>query len=216
MTLAPGQPVKTVAVLGRDQNLPGSYRIASCSFRNDQALVVRISNVWPSELLAVRLSNGEVIMRNTYDTPELRSGLIASADSSLVAENSSKSVGQLQGPNAQSTIIRRVSDLAVVATLAPTMEVLAFNSDDSLVLVATNGWVGGQPTALAVIDLRSGQSIWTYNGPGMFGNALAQPGGRDFAIYVRKTGVEDPLTDVMIVHADGTATDFPRRYTPAW
>jgi hypothetical protein len=50
----------------------------------------------------------------------------------------------------------------------------------------------------------------------MFGTALAQPGGRDFAIYVRKPTVQDPLTDLIIVHADGTATDFPRRYAPAW
>src|ERR1700681_346457 len=69
---------------------------------------------------------------------------------------------------------------------------------------------------MQVWDLRSGQPIWTYNGPGMFGNALAEPGGRDFAIYVRKPAVQDPLTDLMIVHADGTVTDFPRRYAPAW
>jgi hypothetical protein len=41
---------------------------------------------------------------------------------------------------------------------------------------------GGLPTAMAVIDLASGQMLWTYTGPGMFGTALAQPGGRDFAI----------------------------------
>jgi hypothetical protein len=214
VTVAQGQPVKSVAVLGRDQNLPGSYRIASCSFRNDQAIVVRISNVWPSQFLVVRLSDGQVILSNTYDKPELLSNLVASADSKLIAENASKSVGQLQGQTAPATRIRRVADVTVVATLPPTVQVLAFNGDDSLVLVATNGWVGGQPTALAVIDLQSGQSIWSYNGPGMFGNALAQPGGRDFAIYVRKPAVQDPLTDLMIVHADGTATDFPRRFNP--
>ena len=96
------------------------------------------------------------------------------------------------------------------------MEVLAFNGDGSLVLVATNGWVGGQPTALAIIDLKSGQSIWSYTGPGMFGNALAQPGGRDFAHLRRKPAVQGPLTDLMIVHADGTAVDFPRRFQPTW
>ena len=50
----------------------------------------------------------------------------------------------------------------------------------------------------------------------MFGNVVAQPGGQDFAIYVRNPTAGDPLTDLMIIHADGTATDFPRRYTPAW
>ena len=96
------------------------------------------------------------------------------------------------------------------------MGVLAFNSDDSLVLVTTTPWVGGQPTAMAVIDLASNQILWRYIGPGMFGGSVAQPGGRDFAIYVRKPRVEDPLTDVTIVHGDGTATDFPQRYQPSW
>jgi hypothetical protein len=50
----------------------------------------------------------------------------------------------------------------------------------------------------------------------VFGNALAQPGGSDFAIYVRKPTVDDPLTDLMIVSANGAVIDFPRRFTPAW
>ena len=215
VTLVPGQAVKTVVALPSGQAGPGGYRIASCSFRNDEALVVR-SSQGPSELLAVRLSTGKITSLDTYATPELLSDLVASADSTLIAENSSKSIGQLQGQNAPSTIIRRLSDQSVVLTLAPTMGVLAFNSDDSLVLVNTSPWAGGTPTALAVIDVQSGQTIWSYNGPGMFGNAIAQPGGRDFAIYVRKPTVQDPLTDLMIVHADGTAVDFPRRYAPAW
>jgi hypothetical protein len=215
VTLAPGQPVKTVVALPSGQAGPGGYRIASCSFRNDEALVVRSSQS-PSELLAVRLSTGKITSLDTYATPELLSDLVASADSTLIAENSSKSIGQLQGQNAPSTIIRRLSDQSVVLTLAPTMGVLAFNSDDSLVLVNTSPWAGGTPTALAVIDVHSGQTIWSYNGPGMFGNVVAQPDGRDFAIYVRKPNVQDPLTDLILVHADGTAVDFPRRYAPAW
>jgi hypothetical protein len=215
VTLAPGQAVKTVVALPSGQAGPGGYRIASCSFRNDEALVVR-SSQGPAELLAVRLSTGKITSLDTYATPELLSDLVASADSTLIAENSSKSIGQLQGQNAPSTIIRRLSDQSVVLTLAPTMGVLAFNSDDSLVLVNTSPWAGGTPTALAVIDVQSGQTIWSYNGPGMFGNVVAEPGGRDFAVYVRNPTVQDPLTDLMIVHADGTAVDFPRRYAPAW
>jgi hypothetical protein len=215
VTMAPGQAVKPVAVLGSDQGPASSYRIASCSFRNDEAIIVRSFNPSPTDLLALRLSNGQVVSRNIYDSQGSISNVVASADSILVAENSSKSIG-LQSQTAPSTLIRRASDRSIVATLDPTMGVLAFNSDDSLVLVYTTPWAGGLPTALAVIDVRSGRTIWTYNGPGMFGNAIAQPGGRDFALYVRKTGVEDPLTDLMIVHADGTTAGFPRRYEPAW
>ncbi len=216
VTFAPGQAVKAVAVLGSDQSLPGSYRIASCSFRNDQALVVRSSNPSPAEALAVRISTGQVTSLVKYATPEMLSNVVVSADSTLIAENSSQSVGQLQGQDAPATVIRRVSDRGILVKMDPSFGVLAFNSDDSLALVATTPWVGGAPTAMQVWDLRSGQPVWTYNGPGMFGNAIGQPGGRDFAIYVRKPTVQDPLTDLMIVHADGTVSDFPRRYEPAW
>jgi hypothetical protein len=216
VTLAPGQAVKAVAVLGYDQQLPSSFRIASCSFQNDEALVVRNVNPWPAELLAVKLSNGKVTSRATYATPGLLADVVASKDSTLIAENSSQSVEPQNAPMAPSTIIRRLSDQSVVIKLDPTMGVLAFNSDDSLALVNTSPWAGGTPTAMAIIDLKSGQVLWNYTGPGMFGNAIGQPGGRDFAIYVRNPAVEDPLTDLMIVHADGTAVDFPGRYAPAW
>jgi hypothetical protein len=210
VTFAPGQAVKAVAVLGT------GYRIASCSFHSDEALVVRSSNQSPAEVLAVRISTGQVTSLVKYATPEMLSNVVVSADSTLIAENSSQSVGQLQGQNAPTTVIRRVSDRGILVKMDPSFGVLAFNSDDSLALVTTTPWVGGAPTAMQVWDLRSGQPIWTYNGPGMFGNALAQPGGSDFAIYVRNPTVGDPLTDLMIVSADGAVIDFPRRYTPAW
>ena len=216
VTLAPGQAVKSVAVLGHDQSLPPSFRIASYSFRSDEAIVVRSVNIWPSELLAVQLSSGKVTSLSTYATPELLANVVASKDSTLIAENSSQSVVPQQGQTAPSTIIRRVSDQSVVIKLAPTIGVLAFNSDDSLVLLNTTPWAGGTPTAMSIIDLKSGQELCNYNGPGMFGNAIGQPAGRDFAIYVRKPAVEDPLTDVTIVHVDGTVSAFPRRYEPAW
>jgi hypothetical protein len=217
VTLMPGQAVFPVAVLGHDQGLPGSYRIASCSFQHGFAIVVRSSpsSGQPAELLEVRLGSGQVFSLFTYARPDLLSNVVASSDSKFIAENSSQSIAQIAA-GAPNTIIRSATDRSVVATLPPTMGVLAFNSDDSLVLVTTTPWVGGLPTALAVIDVQSGQTIWTYSGPGMFGNAIAEPNGRDFAIYVRNPNVNDPLTDLMIVHADGTATDFPRRFQPAW
>jgi hypothetical protein len=215
VTLMPGAAPYPVAVLGRDQSLPGSYRIASCSIKEDRAIVVRSSNPAPAEVLEVRLSTGQVSPLFKYSSPDLLANVVASSDSKFIAENSGQSVGQA-GTGAPNTTIRRVLDNSVVATLPPTTGVLAFNSDDSLVFVYTTPWAGGAPTALAAIDVQSGQTIWTYNGPGMFGNVLAQPGGRDFAIYVRKPNVVDPLTDLMIVHADGTVVDFPRRYAPAW
>jgi hypothetical protein len=217
VTLVPGQAVLPVAVLGQDPGPLGSYRIASCSFLHGFAIVIRSipTSGQPAEVLEVRISSGQVFSLFKYASPGLVANVVASSDSKFIAENSAKSVGQL-GAGAPNTIIRRVQDKSVVATLPPTTGVLAFNSDDSLVFVYTTPWVGGAPTALAVIDVQSGQTIWSYNGSGMFGNVVAEPGGRDFAIYVRKPTVQDPLTDLMIVHADGTVTDFPQRYAAAW
>ena len=217
VTVAPGEAVKQVAAIPGTQSADQSgFRINSCSARNDQAILVRTNTMWPSELWIVRLSDGKVLSRTTYANPELLSNVVASADSAFIAENSSKSVGQLMGQTAPSTIIRRLSDRTVVATLDPSVGVLAFSSDDSLVLAATTPWVGGQPTQLAVIDLQSGRTLWTYNGPHMFSSAVAQPGGRDFALVLRKPNVDAPLIRLIIVHADGTTSDFPRNYVPTW
>ena len=215
VTLAPGQAVKTVAVVGRDANLPNSFRITSCSFRNDQAIVVRTSNPSPAEVLAVTLSTGQVKSLFAYATPELLADVVPSGDGKFIAENSSQSVGQA-GAGAPNTVIRRVQDKSAIATLPPTTGVLAFNTDDSLVFVYTTPWVGGAPTALAVIDIQSGRSIWTYSGPGMFGNVIAEPGGRDFAFYARKPTGDNAVTDLTIIHADGTITVFTRPFQPAW
>lgn len=218
ITLTPGEAVKAVAVIAHDHNIGQTgIQLASCSFRNDQAILVRTATVSPSDVWVVQISTGKILSHNTYSNSGDLANVVGSGDAVLIAENSSKSNGVLQGPTAPSTIIRRVSDRSVVATLDPSMGVLAFSSDDSLVLVTTTPWVGGLPTQLAVIDLRSGQALWHYNGPDMFGSSVAQPGGRDFALVLK-----DPLTDkqtygdLVIVHADGTATDFPRRYEPTW
>jgi hypothetical protein len=216
VTVAPGESVKRAA-LTRDQVVgQGGFRTTACSFRNDQALLVRYNATGPSELWTVRLSDGKVTSRYTYPNAEEVSDVVASADGSYIAENSSKSIGQLMGQTAPSTIIRRLSDRSVIATLDPSIGALAFSNDASLVLAFTTPLVGGMPTQLAVIEVRSGRTVWTYSGPGMFGGSVAQPGGRDFAIYVRRPGVVDLLTDVMIVRPDGTAIDFPRRYQPTW
>ena len=225
VTVAPGEAVKQVAAIPGTQSADqGGFRINSCSVRNDQAILVRTNTMWPSELWIVRLSDGKVLSRTTYANPELLSNVVASADAALIAENSSKSVGQLMGQTAPSTIIRRLSDRTVVATLDPSVGVLAFSSDDSLVLAATTPWVAGQPTQLAVIDLQSGRTLWTYNSPfspdvyhqDMFSSAVAQPGGRDFALVLRKPNPDGPLIRLIIVHADGTTSDFPRNYVPTW
>ena len=234
-TQLPGEAVKQVAVIAREPNAGGQtgIRLASCSFRNDQAILVRTTVSWPSELWVVRISNGNVLFHNTYSNTAGLANMIASRDSAFIAENSSKSIGQLQGSTSPSTIIRRVSDRSVVATLDPSMAVLAFSGDDSLVLVSTSSWVGGQAIHLALIDVRSSQVLWRYDGPEGLGSYLAQPDGTGFAVALKVVALnpspcgttpqtachsapEDPLSDILIVHGDGTRTAIPGRHVTTW
>jgi hypothetical protein len=216
ITLLPGQPVKSVVVIARDKSIGQTdIRLASCSVHNDQAILVRTTNAWPSELWVVRLSNGKIVAHNAYADSTVVN-VVGSGDGLLIAENAPQSVGQEAVSGGFWTIVRRVSDKSVVATLDASLGILAFNSDDSLALVTTSLWVGGQPTHLAVIDLRTGQRIWQYDGPEVFASLVAQPGGRDFALILRTPDAQDLLADVVLVHGDGSSTRLPGRYIPTW
>jgi hypothetical protein len=234
-TQLPGEAVKQVAVIAREPTAGGQTGIslASCSFGNDEAILVRTTVYWPSELWVVRISNGNVLFHNAYSNTAGLANMIGSRDSAFIAENSGKSFGQLQGSTSPSTIIRRVSDRSVVATLDPTMAVLAFSGDDSFVLVNTSVWVGGQAIHLALIDLRSSQMLWRYDGPEGLGSYLAQPDGTAFAVALKvvplhpspcgstaqtacRAAPDDPLSDVQIVHGDGTTTAIPGRQVTTW
>ena len=99
------------------------------------------------------------------------------------------------------------------------MSVLAFSGDDSLVLVTTSPWIGGKPIHLATIDLRNNQVLWHYDGPETLGSFLAQPDGTSFAIALKVLPLhvpDDPLSDVLIAHGDGTTTTIPGRYGTTW
>jgi hypothetical protein len=222
-TQLPGEIVRSVAVIA--PYLAGgqtSISVAACSVRNDQAILVRTTIAWPSELWVVRISDGMVLSHSTYPNSGLVANVVGSSDGAFIAENSSNSTGQL-GPTAPSTIIRRVSDRSVVATLDPTLGVLAFSGDDSLVLVASSPLVAGQPTLLSVIEVRSGQALpWQDQGTTALGGFVAQPGGRDFALAltdlstIKSPGSPSRLATILIIHGDGSVTKFPQRYEPIW
>jgi hypothetical protein len=82
--------------------------------------------------------------------------------------------------------------------------------------VTTTPWVGGTPVHLAVIEVQSGKTVWTYEGPEQFGSSVAQPGGSGFALLLRPVSGTGPAADVVIVSADGASTQLPRRYEPTW
>ncbi len=218
-TQLPGEGPKQVAIIATDSGIgQTSLALVSCSFHNDQAIVVRTTNSSPAELWVVRISDGKVVSHSTYSTPGSIGFLVGSRDALFIAENSSQSFGQVGG-TASSTIIRRISDKSVVASLDPSMGVVAFNGDDSLVLVTTSPWVSGQPTHLAVVNLTTRQPIWSYDGPEAIGLVVAQPGGSAFAISVTDPTPHAPQTvpdDLVIVRSDGSTTSFPQRYRTAW
>jgi len=214
-TVAPGEAVKSFVVTTRNQiGDQESFTLTSCSFRNDRAIIFGGNNSGPSEVWVVKISDGKVLSRTTYNAG-LLANVVGSADAALIAEDSGLSFGQL-GATAPKTTIRKVSDKSVVTTLDPSMGVLQFSSDNSLVLVTTTPWVGGTPVHLAVIELQSGATIWSYSGPENFGSSVAQPGGRDFALLFRPTGGQGPEAGVTIVHGDGTTTQLSGRFEPTW
>jgi hypothetical protein len=211
-TVGPGEAAKSSFVTPRTQTDQEVFQLASCSFHNDRAVIVHGSG--PTEAWVVKISDGTVLSHNTYAAGSL-SNVVGSADGALIAENSGVSVGQI-AQAAPKTTIRKVSDGSVVATLDPSIAVVAFSSDNSLVLATTTPWVGGTPVHLAVIELQTGRTIWIYSGPEQFGSAVAQPGGNGFALLIRPPAGTGPEADVVIVHGDGTTAQLPRRFEPTW
>ena len=213
-TRLPGEADHLVGILPT-----GPVSLASCSFRNDQAIVVNGRNTCcgiesPSELWVFRISDGKVLSDYTYSYPNSVATVVASSDGVLIAENSTQSEGQ-PGASLSSTVIRRVSDRSVVATLDPSVIVLMFSGDDSLVFAGSPGvMTSAQPRLLSVIDVRSGQVTWHEQGGLMTG--MEQPNGRDFQIsFDVGPGRTGPLGTFLIIHGDGSVTRIPGSYTPA-
>ena len=222
ITQLPGEAEHVVGVIRTDPKWAETMiGFAACSFRNDQAIVVRTTTgaatEWPSELWVFRISDGKVLSDYKYPNPGSVEIVFASSDGMLIAENSSRSKGQSAGGE-PSTIIRRASDRSVVASLDPSVKVLAFSGDDSLVLVANGSgfWSPGNPLLLSVIDVRSGHMTW--HGEAMMMTLMAQPNGRDFAISSNVSfpnQTTGPLGTFEIIHGDGSVTKIPGSYTAA-
>ncbi len=238
VTQGPGEAQKQVAVIARDAGVGQTgIGIAACSYQHDQAILVRTSIAWPSEMWVMQISTGKVLSHSTISGQP--TNLIASADTLFTAENSNMSAsGQQQG--FPSTVIDRVSDGSIVATLDPAMGVLAFSRDNALVLVTTAPSVQGRASHLAVVDLKSQQIIWRYDGPEELGGFLAEQGGNldaafgpGFAIALTivpppatpcgstpqtacQSLSQDLLRDILIVHGNGSVTRVAGRHETAW
>jgi len=157
--------------------------------------------------------------------------LVASQDGLYIAENAGDTVPP-QIP--QPTVIRRVADGTQVANLGLQAAVIAFNGDDSQVLVSNDRLYSNMtPARLKVIAWGSGRAIWAYNGPQAYVSAIAQPGGGGFAVALMAptrlspdpcggvgqpacTQVDDQLRDILIVHGDGSVSAVAGRYHLTW
>lgn len=231
-TQLPGEAVKPLSVIAQDEGLGQSgISPAACSFTHDVAILVRYSIAWPSGLWVVKISDGSVLSHRTYGSEALAT-VIASPDGAYIAESSSRS-SALNGPGAYATVIRRVSDWSVVFSIDASVAVLGFSGDASHALISKAPMTYGVPSHLEIIDWQARHGIWNYDGPEALDRFLAQPQGGDFALALQSlptpasgpcpnppapgcAPIEDLLRDVLIVHADGSATKIPGRYLTTW
>ena len=212
----PGAAAPSTSVVAIDPRIVQSGIIAisfaACSARNDRAILAYSYMGRPTEFWVVRISDGKIVTHRTYPADQLVN-VTASLDGALVAENSGESTGQF-APAAPTTVIRRLSDRAILTKLAPSNGVVGFNSDDSLALVTTTPWASGIATHLALIDVQTGNVLWRFDGTEEFTGFLAEPNGRDFALMMQAPDDSrlHPSVDVVIVHSDGTSTPIPGRF----
>jgi hypothetical protein len=207
VTHLPAEAPRQVNEIARDSGVgQSSINLAACSFRHDQAIAIRTTVAWPSELWVIRLSDGKVISHHTYTARELMT-VVATGDGVYIAENSS---GVAYG--ALRTNIRRVSDWTVVSPLEPSAQVLGFNTDGSLALIFQSTSLA--PNHLEVIDWQARRRIWNYDGPNGYGSFV--PNQKGFAIALRSTTqIQDYFREIVIVRND-TEPLIVGRYQPAW
>jgi hypothetical protein len=228
-----GVAPKQVAVIARDSGIgQTAISLAACSFTNNLAIAVRTSIAWPSELWVIRLTDGTVLAHRTYQGHDLAK-VVASRDGIYLAENSNKGNAVDSSQGSGSTIIRRISDWQQVAALDPSVQVLSFSGDDNTILASTGFDTALAPSDLGAIPWRAGLPIWTYSGAETLGSFVAQSDGSGFAIALKTPTrlvpspcgtpaqgacqqIEDPLSNVLIVHGDGTSTAIPGRYVTTW
>jgi hypothetical protein len=185
-TQLPGQPLRSVAVIARDPAIGQSgISLAACSFHHDVAIAVRTTIAWPGEIWVIRLSDGTVLAHHVYSATARLSTLVASPDGIYVAESSAKARG-FDSPDASqgadSTIIRRVSDWQVVASLDSSVQVLSFSGDGSLVLTESTSASGQVGHHYSALDWRLNQAMNSYDGEWSLDSFTAQPGGPGFAL----------------------------------
>jgi hypothetical protein len=212
VTVAPGAAQRAVTVLARDQGIGQSgITLLACSYQNDRAIALRTTIAWPAELWVIRLSDGKMISHTNYADGKALLNVVASPDGTLIAENSGQATGGLAGPFASSTVIRRIADGSAVANLDPTMAVLGFSADNSMVLVSTSPGGKGGFSNLAVVVVKTGKIGWRYDGPETLRGFYTEPTGAAFAVMLQNPNDQYAHTnvDVVVVFSDGKGVGIP-------
>ena len=188
---------------------------AACSARNDRAVLAYSYPSRPTEFWVVRISDGAILSHRTYPAGNLVN-VTVSPDASLIAENSDTSTGQV-APAAASTVIRRASDMSLVSTLDPTIDVLAFSGDNSSVLVSTAPFIAGQAEMQEVFDLQTGRLMWHGEGTSPLSAFLVQPDRNAFAVALSQPGEASGPATILMVYGDGSRpAKLPGLFTAPW
>jgi hypothetical protein len=208
-----GEAPRDIAPIYRYTGDESSVDVAACSFKNGRAIVVRNAAAGLTAMWVIQLSDGKVLSKTGYTSGTELGSVSASADATLVAENSSKSQG-FSGPTASHTVIRRTIDGSVVASLEPSFEVLAFSADDSEALVATTPWATGSATHVALVEVATGRVLWRSDDKANLSRVLVEPVGAAFALLFQDPTDTNlhPSVYVVVVRIDGSTSGIPGRF----
>lgn len=212
---APGATaVEKPVAFGPSVDTPGIFALAlvTCSPRNDRAVATYSFTGLPAQVWVVRPSDGAILLHQSHDS-NLLSSIVASQDGSLIANNSSASIGYIGGPTEPTTTVVRQSDGARLMKLDPTIGILDFSADDRTVLT-TSPWASGVATRLAVMDVATGNVLWRSDGTEELAGYLFNPAGSGFAVMLKSTADREvhPPVHVVLVAGDGKATEVPGLY----
>ncbi|GAC1482045.1 MAG: hypothetical protein PVSMB9_07640 [Candidatus Dormibacteria bacterium] len=193
-----GGAVRRVAVLGPAPGQSG-FSLIACSGLTDRAVLGQQVQGGFLDVRVIALSTGRTLYRHAYlNAPQM---LVGSRDGRYVAESSLGS-----GPSA--SLIHRLSDGAIVATLAD-QRVIAFSWDSSQVITAPS-WAVTTPGEVRLLDWHSGAVLWHFAGSAAATGelpvaAVPEPGGKAFMVGVGNPSGSGDMDGLYLVQADGRA-----------
>lgn len=172
--------------------------LASCSFRNDRALLVPVGQPGSgatASIFAIQLSTGQVVFRR-----DLPAGMVTVAAWSQDGRYVAASSGLLSFKGAAgaplSTDILDVDTGTVVAHLEG--GAAGFSGDDQLIVLSE-----GPSGTASVVEWRTGKKVWERPASWILRDGIRSvPGGPDVALTVESPGT---TPDVVLVRGSGTS-----------